>query len=137
MSKIIIGLTGSKTYENKIKIKTFIFKLKEKTDSTIEIVGLGDRNGADKHIKKYALEFGYTYREMNPAHTPRNLYSLMTEAYYDKPYQAKNFFQQTKIYSQYIDKCVVFDDTNTQDKKVQSIIKEMTKAKKKTVIMTP
>ena len=120
-----------------MKIKTFIFKLKEKTDSVIEIIGLGDRNGADKHIKKYALEFGYTYREMTPAHTPKNLYSLMTEAYYDKPYQAKNFFQQTKIYSQYVDKCVVFDDTNAQDKKVQSIIKEMTKAKKKTVIMTP
>jgi hypothetical protein len=137
MNKLIIGITGSKTFENKVKIKTFIHKLREKTDAKIEIVSLGDRNGADKHTKKYALEFGYEYREMNPAHTPKNLYSLMTEAYYDKPYQAKNFFQQTKIYSQYIDKCVIFDDTNQQDKKVISVIKELTKAKKKAIIIVP
>ena len=66
MNKILIGLCGSKTFENKAKIKMFIFKLKEQTDSHITIVGMGDRDGADKYIKKYALEFGYDYKEMNP-----------------------------------------------------------------------
>ncbi len=111
--------------------------MKERTNDPIEIVGLGDKNGADKHIKKYALELGYEYREMNPAHTPKNLYSLMTEAYYDKPYMAKNFHQQTKIYSQYVDNCIIFDDTNGQDKKVQSVLKQLVKSNKRVVIITP
>jgi hypothetical protein len=97
MNKILIGLCGSKTFENKAKIKMFIFKLKEQTDSQITIVGMGDKDGADKYIKKYALEFGYEYREMNPPHTPKSLYSLMSEAYYNKPYSSKNFFLRNQI----------------------------------------
>ena len=106
MSKILIGVTGSKTYENKIKIKSFIHKLKEQTQDSVVIVGLGDRDGADKHVKKFALEFGYEYQEMNPAHTPKSLYSAMTEAYYNKPYHPRNFHQQLKIFGQYVHKCV-------------------------------
>ena len=119
-----------------MKIKTFIHKLKSQTNETITIVGLGDKNGADKHVKKYALELGYDYREMNPAHTPKNLYSLMTEAYYDKPYQAKNFHQQVKIFASVVESCVVFDDTNQQDKKIINVIKQLNKTKKKAVIIT-
>lgn len=137
MSKIIVGITGSKTWENKNKIKTFIHKLKEITNDKVEVVSLGDRNGADLYVKKYSLELGHEYREMNAAHTNKNLYSLMAEAYYNKPYQAKNFFQQTKIYSQYVHKCVIFDDTDGKDKKIQSILKELTKSGKKTIIITP
>lgn len=136
MNKILIGITGSKTYENKIKIKSLIHKLKEQTTDQIVIVGLGDKDGADKHVKKFALEFGYEYQEMNPAHTPKSLYSLMTEAYYNKPYHPKNFHQQVKIFGQYIHKCIVFDDTNTQDKKVLNLIKQLTKLKKQAVIVS-
>jgi len=132
----MLGIVGSKTYENKMKIKTFIHKLKSQTDQSITIVSLGDKNGADKHVRKYALELGYEYREMNPAHTPKNLYSLMTEAYYDKPYQAKNFHQQLKIFASVVESCVVFDDTDQQDKKVINVLKQMNKVKKKAVIIT-
>lgn len=134
--KMVLGIVGSKTYENKMKIKTFIHRLKSQTNETITIVSLGDKNGADKHVKKYALELGYDYREMNPAHTPKNLYSLMTEAYYDKPYQAKNFHQQVKIFASVVESCVVFDDTNQQDKKIINVIKQLNKTKKKAVIIT-
>lgn len=137
MNKITIGLCGSKTFENKAKIKMFIFKLKEQTDSQIVIVGMGDKDGADRYIKKYALEFGYEYREMNPPHTQKNLYSLMSEAYYGKPYSNKNFFVRNQIYCQYVDKCVIFDDTNMQDKKIVNLVKQLTKAHKKAIIVTP
>ena len=137
MSRIRIGITGSRTFENKAKIKTLIFKLKERTNDTIEIVSLGDKNGADKYVKKYALELGYEYKEMNPAHTTKTLYSLMTESYYQKPYAVKNLHQQVKIYSQYVDSCIILDDTNNQDKKVQSVLKQLTKSNKKAIIITP
>ena len=134
---MIIGVTGSKSFENKRKIKEFMYKLKSIPDIEVEIVSLGDKHGADAHVKKYALEMGLTYKELNPAHTNKNLYSLMSEAYYERPYHPKNFHQQTKIFSQYIDRCVVFDDTGTTDKKVNNLLKQLTKLKKKTVIMVP
>lgn len=134
---MILGITGSKTFENRIKIKNFIHRLKEHTKEPITIVGLGDKNGADKYVKKFALELGYEYREMNPAHTTKTLYSLMTEAYYSKPYQARNFHQQGQIFTSYIDQCVIFDDSNQQDKKVSNLIKQLNKATKKAVIITP
>ncbi len=137
MNKIVLGITGSKTFENRMKIKMFIHKLKEQTDEQIVIVGLGDRDGADKHIKKYALELGYEYKEMNAPHTTKNLYSLMSEAYYDKPYSNRNHFLRSQIYCTYIDKCVVFDDTNGTDKKIVNLIKQLTKARKKAIILTP
>lgn len=137
MNKLVLGITGSKTYENRAKIKMFIHKLKEQTDQDIQIVGLGDKVGADRYVKKFALELGYEYKEMNPPHTPKNLYSLMSEAYYDKPYNNKSYHMRGKIYCQYIEKCVVFDDSNTTDKKVNNLIKELTKARKRAIIITP
>jgi len=136
MNKLTIGITGTKTWENKVKIKTLIHKLKEHFDGEIVIIGLGDLYGADKHVKKYALELGYNYKEMNPPHTPKNLYSLMSEGYYDKPYSNKSFHQRTRIYAQYVDKCVVFDDTNTQDSKVNNLLRELKRAGKQAVIIT-
>lgn len=130
-----VGITGTKTYENRAKIKNFMFKLKEHADEIV-IVGLGDKDGADRYVKKFALEFGYAYKEANPAHTPQNLYSLLSEQYYNKPYSPKNFFTRNKVFAQYIDKCVVFDDSNTMDFKVVATIKAMTKVRKQTVIVS-
>ena len=137
MNKLILGVTGSKTFENKIKIKNFIHKIRENFDGEITIVGLGDQHGADRYVKKYALELGYDYKELNPPHTNQNLYSLMSESFYNKPYSHKNMFTNAKIFCSYIDKCVVFDDSGTTDKKVNSLIKQLTKARKKAIILTP
>lgn len=137
MSKLILGVTGSKTFENKRKIKDFMHKLKVVPNIEVEVVSLGDKYGADMHVKKFALEMGLTYRELNASHTTKNLYSIMSEAYYDKPYHPRNFHQQTKIFSQFIHKCVIFDDTGTTDKKVQNLLKQLAKLKKNTVIMEP
>lgn len=136
MSKIRVGITGSRTYENKNNIKLFIFKLKEQTADEVIVVGMGDKDGTDRYVKKYALELGYSYEEMNLAHTPKNLYSLMAESYYNKPYQNKNLFQRNKIYCQYIAKCVIFDNTNQQDKKISNLINQLTKLNKKAVLIT-
>lgn len=130
-----IGITGTKTFENKNKIKSFMFKLKEYSND-ITVIGLGEKDGADKYIKRYALEFGYTYREANPPHTPQNLYSLLSEQHYNKPYSPKNFFTRNKIYAQYVEKCVVFDDTNLKDSKIVAIVNAMTKARKRTVLIS-
>ena len=58
-----VAIVGSRKYENRQKIKKFIFKLKnEKGDDTIIVSG-GAKYGADKYAKKYALELGLQYQE--------------------------------------------------------------------------
>ena len=53
-----IGIVGSRRYENKKKIKDFIFKLKQEHGTDTIIVSGGCKNGADKYDKKYAFESG-------------------------------------------------------------------------------
>ena len=135
MKMLKLGITGTKTFENKVKIKEFIFRVKSQTDRPIVIVGLGDYAGADRHIKKYALEFGYKYEEFNLPHTPKNLYSIMAESFYDKPFNVKNIHVRNKIYSNYIDSCVIFDDSGLKDKKINAINRELKRAKKRCIVI--
>lgn len=133
---MVIGLVGTRTFENKRKIKEFIFKLKEYKEMDITIIGMGDLNGADKHVKKYALELGFNYKELNPPHTTKNLYSIMSESYYEKPYSNRSMFLRNKIYCQYVEKCVIFDDSELKDKKIANLVKELARARKKAIIIT-
>lgn len=133
--KIKIGITGSKLYENKLRIKEFIFNLKSQPDKEFVIVGMGDLFGADKYVKKYALEFGYQYVEHNLPHTNKNLYSVMQESFYNKPYAHKNIFLRDKIYASSVDMCVVFDINVPMDRKCENVIKELKKLKRKVVVV--
>ena len=133
--KIKLGITGSKLYENKVKIKEFIFNLKNKPDTDFTIVGLGDLHGADKYVKRFALEFGYGYIEHNMPHTNQNLYSAMHESFYGKPYAHKNVFLRDKIFASSVDMCVVFDANNPMDRKCTNVIKELKKIKRNVVVV--
>ena len=68
-----IGIVGSRRYENKKKIKDFIFKIKQEKGIGTIIVSGGAKDGADKYAKKYALELGLQYEEYPPSHFPHNL----------------------------------------------------------------
>lgn len=131
MSKLKMGITGSKLYENKLKIKEFVFNLRKQFNGEIDIISLGDLHGTDKYAKRYALEFGYTYREMNAPHTNKNLYSIMPESWYGKPYSNRYMFLRNNIYADYVDMCIVFGS----DKKTESIIARMGKLNKKIVVL--
>lgn len=133
--QIKIGITGGRTYENKIQIKKFIHELKKQTHQNIAIVSLGDTNGADKYIKKYALELGYVYQECNPEYTSKNLYSILSEAHYGKPYTPKSVHVRDKIFCMYVDKCVVFDNSNMTDIKIVNLVKLFTRRKKPLIVI--
>lgn len=130
-----LGITGTNTFENKTKIKNMIFKIKQEMNEDVLIVGIGDRHGADKHIRKFALELGCQYKEANLPHTAPTLYSMMTEAFYNKPYNVRNFFLRNQTYARYIDRLLVFDDTSGTDKKIVNLIKAANKANKKVVVV--
>ena len=92
-----IGIVGSRRYENKKKIKDFIFKLKQEHGTDTIIVSGGCKNGADKYAKKYALELGLQYEEYPPFHEVHNMYCTIPSNRYSKPYSVKNFFARNKI----------------------------------------
>ena len=133
---IKLGITGTITFENRSKIKQMIFKIKQELNEDVVIVGIGDKQGADKYVRKFALEMGCTYKEANLPHTPPTLYSMMTESFYDKPYNVKNYFLRNQTYARYIDKLIVFDDSDGLDKKINNIIEAASKSKKKIVVIT-
>ena len=115
-TKMKIAIIGSREYENKNKIRDMIYKLKQAFGDKLEIVSGGAQNGADKYAKKFAIEFGITYKEFNPAHTVRNLYSVMPDGYYSKPYHTSQFFHRNELIAKYCDKMVAFIDSNVASK---------------------
>jgi predicted Rossmann fold nucleotide-binding protein DprA/Smf involved in DNA uptake len=115
-TKVKIAIIGSREYENKSKIREMVYKLKQTFGDRLEIVSGGAQNGADKYAKKFAIEMGVTYKEFNPAHTVKNLYSAMPEGYYSKPYHTSQFFHRNELIAKYCDKMVAFIDSNVESK---------------------
>ena len=127
-----IGVTGSNKYEDKRKIKEFLFKLKGQ--SNVDIICRGNKDGADKYIKKYSLEFGLNYIEVPVAHTSRSLYSQLPDAYFNKPYSIRNFFIQQNIYIKQCDKFMIFGTHD--DKIINNLLNAINKIQKNIIIIT-
>jgi len=107
-----VAIIGSRSYENKHKIREMIWLLKTKIKD-LEIVSGGAYNGADKYAKKYALELGVDFVEFNPAHTVKNLYSMMPDEYYGQPYHVSQLFHRNELIAQYCDNMVAFRSSGT------------------------
>lgn len=102
-----VAIIGSRTYNNKDKIREMIWTLKNKLGN-VEIVSGGATNGADKWARKYAIELGVDYIEFNPAHTVKNLYSAMPDAYYSQPYHVSQLFHRNELLILYSDRVIAF-----------------------------
>jgi predicted Rossmann fold nucleotide-binding protein DprA/Smf involved in DNA uptake len=131
-----IGIIGSRKYENKRKIKETIFNLKQKFGDTLVIFSGGCPDGADKYAKKYTLELGCKYIEVNPSHTQKNLYSYMREDWYDKKYNIKNFFVRNKILAKSVDKLIAFVPEGDNATGTANTVKYAIEFNKKVVVIT-
>ena len=130
-----IGIVGSRRYENKKKIKDFIFKIKEEHGTKTTIVSGGCKNGADKYAKKYTLELGLQYEEYPPFHEGHNLYCTIPSHRYGQPYSVKNFFARNKIIAGTSDMVVGFIPEGVEARGTMSTIKYAEKFGKKTIII--
>ena len=130
-----LGIIGSNIYEDQAKIQKTIFNLKSKTTEDITIVGRGGKDGAEFYVKKYALEFGYKYEEVNPCHEVRNLYSVMPDSWYGKKYSSFNFILRDKIFSSFVDKVLCFKKDDDKGLTVNNCIKSLEKANRKIIII--
>ena len=131
-----IGIVGSRRYENKQKIKDFIFKLKQQYGENTIIVSGGAKNGADRYAKKYALEFGLQYEEYPPFHETKSLYCPLPEIRYGKNYSVKNYHARNKIIAGTSDYIVAFIPNGINSTGTDSTLKYAKKFNKKTVIIS-
>ena len=123
-----VGIIGSRNWQNHKKVKDTIFNLKQRFGDSLIIISGGCPNGADFMAKKYALEFECYYREYNPSHTSKNLYSAMNEGFYNKKYTPKNFFHRNKLLANGIDYLIAFVP---QDEKASGTMHAISEAKKR------
>lgn len=131
-----VALIGSRTYENVRKIKDLLSDLKRKFGDELMIISGGCKDGADKYARKYALEFGIQYKEFNPAHTPRNLYSAMSEDYYGKPYHVSQFHHRNLLIAKTCDVMIAMIPNGSAADGTESAIKSAKRFKKKVVIIS-
>ena len=130
-----IAIVGSRRYENKKKIKDFIFKLKEEYGTDTIIVSGGCKDGADKYAKKYALELGLQYEEYPPFHEVHNLYCPLPSSRYGKQYSMKYFFARNKIIAGTSDYVVGFIPEGVEARGTMNTIDYAKKFDKKTIII--
>jgi len=130
-----IAIVGSRKYENKNKIKKFIFRLIEKYGKEVTIVSGGCKDGADRYAKKYALELGAQYREYPPFHEVHNLYCALPESCYGKPYSVKYFFVRNKQVAQNSDIVVGFIPDGIESNGTISTLKYAKKFGKKVMVI--
>lgn len=131
-----VALIGSRRYENKKKIKDFVFKLKQQYGDKTIVVSGGCKQGADRYAKKYALELGLQYEEYPPFHEVHNLYCTMPESRYDKPFSMKNFFARNKIIAGTSDIIVAFIPEGVEARGTMNVLEYAKKMDKKRIIIS-
>ena len=130
-----VGIVGSREYTNRRKIKEFVFKLKEQFGDKVEIVSGGQKKGADRYAKKFALEFDMKYVEFPPRHYTYNQHCILEESHYGKRYYPKNFFDRNKQIVEYSDYIVAFMIKDKQSSGTMNTIETAQKMNKKVIIL--
>ena len=112
-----IAIIGSPKYDSVRAVRDFLFNIKQKLGTDVNIITRGNKDGCEKWVRKYALEFGFRYTEYNPAHTNRNLYSGMSNDYYDKPYHPTQRLHQYDCIVKHSDKIIYFGGIKPTEQK--------------------
>ena len=130
-----VGIVGARKYTNKLKIKEFVFELKERFGEDVEVVSGGQPKGADGYAKKFALEFDMNYVEFPPAHYQYNQHCILDRDNYGKRYHVVNFFDRNKQIAEYSDYIVAFIPEGYKSNGTLDTIGHAEKLNKKVVIL--
>ena len=130
ITRIKIGIVGSRSYTDKKKVKDLIFNIKEKYGDEVEIVSGGQPKGADGLAKKYALEFNMKYVEFPPSHYNHNMHCILPIGEYNKPYYVSNFFKRNKQIAKYSNIIVAFIPDGVESRGTMDTVGHAEKLKK-------
>ena len=140
-----IALVGSVKYQNRKKIKDFIFKIKKQHgDSAIILSSGGGRApnliadgrggiGAEGYVKKYTLEFGLEYEEYPPCHYTWDINCPLSRYNYGKKFNPVNFKKKNKQIVAKASHIVMFIPRGVDWKEEKDIIKYADKFKRKII----
>lgn len=131
---LIVGIIGSKDWNNKTLIGDLLINLKNKKIS--EIRTSGRKYGADPIVKKLALSMGFNYKEFNPSFEGVNLYSAMPESYYGRPYHYTQLLHRMDMLVRNVDRIVVLSPSVKKDGELTRAVQYANKLNKPVLIIT-
>jgi hypothetical protein len=130
-----VAVIGNTNWQNKRKIQETLQKLRAKLEDDLIVVGAGGNEGANKMVKKYAIEFNIQYEEFNPSFSGYNIYSAMPESYYGKSYHFSQLHHRMKLIAQRCDYMMILTNEPKLDPILETAFKQAKKLEKPVVIL--
>lgn len=109
-----LGVIADKHWMNRRKLQKVLSDIKSRVDSPC-ILAAGGKEPFDAALKKYTIDFGITYTEYNPSFSGYNLYSAMTESYYNKSYHFSQLFHRMTMLVRNCDYLIILSETKKLD----------------------
>ena len=131
-----IGITGSRRWEDKLKIKNIIFKLKNKYKDSLTIVSGGTGEGVDLLVKKYCLEFNLDYAEARPNHFAWSPYCIEPPYMYEKAFRPNLYYSRNTKLTNEIEIMILCVTTEETSPVMKDLVTQCKKRSKKLLIMT-
>jgi len=131
-----IAIVGSRKWADKTKIKDFLYKIKKDHGESAVIVSGGCKLGADRYAKKYALEFDMQYEEFPPTHEQHNMYCVLPNFKYGKPFAKWRYFERNHRIAEHSDMVIGFIPNGIESNGTMSTIRRAEKLNKKTIIIS-
>jgi hypothetical protein len=129
-----VALIGNKHWQNRRKVQEALRELKTKYEN-VTIIGAGGAEGANHMVRKYALEFGMSYKEYNPSYSGYNLYSAMPKTYYGKSYHFSQLHHRMKLIAENCDYMIIMTNEDKMDPFLKTAYTNINKQKKPVVVL--
>lgn len=130
-----IAITGSLKWDDRIKIKEVIYKLKQKFGPNLYINGGGLTNGVDSIVKKFCLEFDIEFVETPPHNCKWNQYCTEPSYMYNKAYHSKNIYIRNTRLANETSTLILFRLTDDASPFLDDLINRFYKKDKKILVI--
>ena len=129
-----VAVIGNKDWQNKRKVQETLRRLKTQFDE-VQVIGAGGSEGANNMVRKYASEFGMSYKEYNLSYSGYNLYSAMPKTYYGKSYHFSQLHHRMKLIAENCDYMIIMTNENKMDPVLKTAYSNINKLKKPVVLL--
>ena len=129
-----VAVIGNKNWQNRRKVQETLRQLKNKYPD-VQVIGAGGAEGANHMVRKYALEFGMSYKEYNPSYSGYNLYSAMPKTYYGKSYHFSQLHHRMKLIAENCDYMIIMYNENVMDPFLKTAYNNINKQNKPVVLL--
>jgi len=116
--------TGSNRYQNKIKIKDTIFKIKESAGNNMIIASRANTIGADNYINNICISLGLQYGEFPTYDNPYHGGCIMPKFRFNKEGSAeRHYYIRNNDAVKWADLVLIFIGDEEENKDIERLIK--------------